>query len=409
MSPVLGPEVREDAEYLRLLAQEVSALFFDYVSHLDESSWGDYFNVVTACTLGKFRQGLLALGEKARAAGASRPITGIKNLEGPMREAFGEFINSVDHIGVSALGAARAAFPATAMTQWADLNPAIVARWATDGAFGAGTGRLGTGKTNVACIVAEEYLKLFPDARVFTNIRTEPVDRVLYVSSLSQLLGHVDGTPFLFIFDEAAVSGFSTMDATTVESKGLNKFFRVFRKLGGAMFIIEQREANIPTHLKDWIVFLVECKSPGLVRMVSDGKIRTVTGVPRARAVRFDTLAIADFEVDLDVPALFERIRDSPDVYAAIREYLGELQAAREKTLESARLCTVCSLPLPPETHRNRLVHEGSCERKRHAEVVRGGADKTEKNVDKIMLSGHQSGTESVPSTENVVRGGKGQ
>ncbi|OGS63651.1 MAG: hypothetical protein A3K59_00155 [Euryarchaeota archaeon RBG_19FT_COMBO_69_17] len=143
-----------------------------------------------------------------------------------------------------------------------------------DGGFLTITGVPRMGKTNVACLYMDMWLRRDPEAVVLTNVALRDAhDRVDIHSRLSELARGVRaavtaGRKWLWVFDDAGLAWLK-QQAMKGSALDLEKFARVIPKHGGSLLYIDQREGGVPTTLSEFTLSSIRCIRPGfaLLRM----------------------------------------------------------------------------------------------------------------------------------------------
>jgi hypothetical protein len=285
--------------------------------------------------------------------GPPTPALAILNLESTLRSEMMNSFHVVDHAGgITGLGS-MVFRPEDGMRTWKlyDRNaPSIlVSNLIERGNFCRTSGVPGAGKTNLACVLAEEYVKL-PNRFAIGNIRMlSPDPRFLYVRSARGLFETIadlpDDSHWLFNHDEGGLS-YAKPDQATRRVKDLDKLMYCIRKLGGNYNLIEQREDSIPKVIMEFAKNIFFCEWRGKQRIVSiemrgpELAFRdTVKDFPKS-SLPFDTNDIAMFDIDIDVLKLFSAINEAESPKKAMREFLD-----REVKFELTRKCAIPDCP----------------------------------------------------------------
>jgi len=148
------------------------------------------------------------------------------------------------------------------------------------------TGEQGAGKTNFAILLAEQWLLANPDGKILTNIKS--LNRGVYIEGMDALdewLEDNEGTPFLFLFDEANKHASGVGDSSQVEGQ-LFPLVTLIRKRGGHYIIIGHVANDIHRWIRELCDF-VHKESHKLARVyngVKDGEPEglkhTFRGIP---------------------------------------------------------------------------------------------------------------------------------
>ena len=111
------------------------------------------------------------------------------------------------------------------------------------------TGEQGAGKSNFAILLGQIWLLANPNGKLLSNI--ESLSRATYIDgmdSLDEWLEENEGTPFLFIFDEANKHASGVGDSSQVEGQ-LFPLVTLIRKRGGHYIII----GHVANDIHRWI------------------------------------------------------------------------------------------------------------------------------------------------------------
>lgn len=150
------------------------------------------------------------------------------------------------------------------------------------------TGEQGSGKSNFAILLAETWLLANPDGKILSNI--ESLQRAVYIDgmdSLDEWLEENEGTPFMFLFDEANKHASGVGDSSQVEGQ-LFPLVTLIRKRGGHYIIIGHVANDIHRWIRELCDF-VHKESHKVARVyngVKDGEPEglkhTFRGIPEA-------------------------------------------------------------------------------------------------------------------------------
>lgn len=299
---------------LMLLSTERMLDFLNLMERFQQLTFEQVVDIITTGVWDREDQrNLLDLVEQARADGLTIPFQ-IENLSKELRAAVSHSFHIADRVGgVSGVGSM--VFQRNrGLAPWRLYNPNCLVENFTDGVFGRVSGKPRKGKTNLACVLIENR----GDLIILSNIRpTEPTSAWTFVQSSKGLFHAIgslpEGSRWLFILDEPAVSGYSRADASTRRAKDLDKLARVIGKLHGNLLLLEQRPAAVPTTIQEFATIFIFCHDKkGVVSFDFKGpELRasfTVQGFPKT-TLPFDTRDIAFFNTkDVDLPTLLEAV-----------------------------------------------------------------------------------------------------
>lgn len=244
----------------------------------------------------------------------------IRGLLTELRAAIPDSFHTIDKVG-GYTGASSLVFqPYQFMPTWEDFNPRLVVRNFGEGGFGRISGRPGTGKTNLACVIMEQWVKAAPGINLaFSNIRqTKPTPGIHYVRDARDLFTQISNLTgierWLFILDEGGLV-WAKMDVSTRRAKDLEKFCRVVRKMHGNLIIVDQRDDAIPTTIQQWSTSIFYCHEPGIVTV--DLKkphefLMKIRKMPRTE-LPFDTYDIGYFAINISIPDILESMSGEED------------------------------------------------------------------------------------------------
>ncbi len=231
----------------------------------------------------------------------------------------------------------------------------LVSNFNPDGSagFGVVSGTLGTGKTNIGCLLLEKWDEK-GDLLSIGNImmRRKPPIRYAYCSRISQVLkataeATLAGRPWLFVDDKAGLTWMKA-EAMRKRNRQQDKLARIVRKLGGNMVLVEQRYDSVPTIIQEFQTNRYHATSKKRVVMTLEGPkvrlTRKLKDLPLSK-LPYDSNAIAWLAFDVDIEALFEFITDteggSQEQARRIGKYLvGERED--EVSLQQAACVQVC-------------------------------------------------------------------
>ncbi len=319
--------------------------------HIKMWSFQDAREFVTAAAWRQDRaEAFLNMLDSAEKQEFPSPYLGIKNLETTLRLEMMNSFHVVDHAGgITGLGS-MVFVPDNGYHTWKlyDRNaPSIlIANLVSRGNFCRTAGVPGTGKTNLGCVLSEEYVKI-PNHFAIGNIRMiTPDPRFIYVRDAKGLFSAISNLPdnsfWLFNHDEGGLS-YAKPDQATRRVKDLDKLMFCVRKLGGSYNLIEQREDSVPKVIMEFAKNIFYCESKGIVSIEMRGPELafrdTVKDFPKA-SLPFDTNDIAMFDINVDVQKLFSYISGSDNPKKSMREFLN-LEDAPQKEY----LAKICAFP----------------------------------------------------------------
>ncbi len=198
----------------------------------------------------------------------------------------------------------------------------------TEGQFGRVSGPPGMGKTTLACVQIERWIRR--GFLAFTNIRIKDSGIVFTPDVRSLLRAAVNarrlGLPWTFWLDEARIVGYIRKNAITSRSKQLDQIVTGVRKLGGNMVLIEQLPEAVPALIVAWARNTYYCHAPGVVSIDLRGPDlkwrQDIRDFPNT-VLEFDTRDFAPFRTDdLNVDSMFQAIAGEPDQLQAVLDYM---------------------------------------------------------------------------------------
>jgi len=284
------------------------------------------------------------LEELAKAKGFSYPAQAFRNMDKELRKATSTSFHLVDHAGgISGLGS-MVFMPEEGYRSWNIYNPSILtANYQTEGNFGRIHGNLGSGKTNVLCVVLERWATE-ENHVALGNIRLEKADeRYRFVRTAKEFFETVvelpEKTRWLFGLDDSSLY-YGKMDQATRRVKDLDKFMLAVRKLKGSIVFVVHLDTAVPNVLMQFSRNIIHCPEQKVVSIELRGpnlKFRdTVSGFPKS-TLPFDTWDIATFPINLDIQALLQAISGADDSRANLREFLKTGEAPRVEY--ESRIC----------------------------------------------------------------------
>ena len=298
--------------------------------HIKIWSWQDARDFVTVGVWQEEKlEAFLKMLDESERSGAPSPYFGIHDFEMRLRMAVATSFHVVDHAGgVTGLGS-MVFQPDNGYRSWRLYNPSILtANYQMKGNFGRINGVPGSGKTNNACVINEQWANE-PNHIAIGNIRMlKPDARFIYTHDAKAFfvaIANLDPqSTWLFTLDEGGLT-YSRPDQATRRVKDLDKLMRCVRKLGGSFNLIEQREDSVPKLIMEFAKNIFYCESRGTVSIEMRGpelSFRdTVRDFPKT-TLPFDTDDISMFPINIDIQKIFAFISGSDDPKKALRQYL---------------------------------------------------------------------------------------
>ena len=312
---------------LMLVASERMTEALDILRRFKALTWDEVDDVITVGVWNETTQkGLFEIVRRARNDGVSYPGQ-IPNLEIELRRAISQSFHVVDKIGgISGLGS-MVFRPQDGARSWFIYNPKILTANFNEGNFGRISGNPRMGKTNVGCVIMEQWAE---EGKVaFSNVLQETGDeRYFYVKDAKDLFTNVSQLDpkekWIFILDEGGLL-YSKADAATRRNKDLDKFVRVVGKLHGSLIIIEQRPESVPTILQEFATCLFYCEKPGRVHIELRGpKVAfrdTVQDFPRT-TLPYQTYDIGYWALNVNLVSMFSWVSGAVDPKAKMAEFI---------------------------------------------------------------------------------------
>lgn len=225
---------------------------------------------------------------------------------------------------------------------WSMLSPNyFLLPFENEGGFLTITGKPRTGKTCIACLIAEYWGTKYPGAEVLTNIPLKhECPGIRQVSTMTELLyGIADALEmerrWLWEFDEAGLAWLKT-DAIKTGPRGLDKFSRIVPKLGGSLIVIEQRIEGISTTISDFTMSHIYCERPGFALADLPSHKTAIRAIPKPKVFLYRPGETGYFEVDINMDKFLEAFKFVADAGAKtqaerIRDFLKEEARLKEK------------------------------------------------------------------------------
>lgn len=303
--------------------------FYGLMDRFEELPFEDVVKIVDSGVLNPEKKKALFLQIRtAMSKGATSPAE-IPNIEWHIREEVGRSFQLVDKMGISALGSMVFDWN-DGIDHWRIYNPDIIVANFKEGGFGRIAGLPGMGKTNLGCVMIEEWTKKGSGYTAISNILPEKGHKsYVYVESAKDFLTaltHIKGR-WLFILDEGGLV-YGRQDQTTRRVKDLDKLMRIVRKLHGNMVLVEQRIESVPALIQEFAQNLYYAHAPGIVTIDLRGPhLRAMVKVrefPRTQ-LPFDTYDVAYFATHgVDLQEVFGVITGEKDWKVALLNYLEE-------------------------------------------------------------------------------------
>lgn len=311
-------------------------------------TWQDARDFVTV-GVWQEQQGELFLNmiDDAEANGAPSPCMGIKGFETKLRLALMTTFHVVDHAGgITGLGS-LVFEPDQGYRTWRIYNPTILtANYQERGNFGRINGVPGAGKTNLGCVLSEQYASEENHVAIGNVQMLKPDPRFIYTGNAKELFVAIANTPYEkdwhFLLDEGGLT-YSKPDQTTRRVKDLDKLMRCVRKLGGSLTLVEQREDSVPNLIMEFAKNVFYCERKGVVSIEMRGPALafrdTVKDFPKT-TLPFNTDDIAMFDINIDVQKVFSAISGAEDPKLALRQFLEVEDAPVKEYMEK-----ICAYP----------------------------------------------------------------
>lgn len=182
-----------------------------------------------------------------------------------------------------------------------------------DGGYLTITGNPRAGKTGIACLYAEMWMRAFPEAEVLTNVPlVREVKGIRKVTGMLELLSAIADAleadrRWLWVFDEGGLAWLRSQ-AMRSSSIGLEKFARIVPKLGGSFIFIEQREEGIPSVITDFSQAHILCTSAGFVIADLPHLRGGLRDVPRPAIAKYRSGEVGYFEMDINMDSFLKAL-----------------------------------------------------------------------------------------------------
>ncbi len=204
--------------------------------------------------------------------------------------------------------------PFSVINDSAWLDPFFIA--GGSGGFLTITGPPRMGKTGIACLIMEAWLRANPRSLVLTNvIMAHRIDRVVEIPGVRALSEAVyrcvkEGRRWLWVFDDAGLEWIKqrAMSGTSID---LEQFARIVPKHGGSFVYIDQREGGIPTTISEFADSRIRSFRPGFAQVRLPRLVGFVRDIPRS-LIPYISEARSAFLVDMDIRKMIEGIPRPP-------------------------------------------------------------------------------------------------
>jgi len=219
--------------------------------------------------------------------------------------------------------------------KWISINPLAWSAWGGRGCNCLIHGRVKSGKTNLALLLAEHFLKV--GFTVISNIKlvSDAPAGYIYCPSLSTMLiavcnARLSGKEVLLIMDEANLF-WQRIETIMPKNVSLSKLILCFGKMHCILCFISHYSELVPGIVAKTAVATFE-KRDTTKAFVSIGegpiklKPRLLTGVP-ATTLHYDPDQLAYYSIDMSVDKLFDfmsTIPEGEDQWQAVLNYVGK-------------------------------------------------------------------------------------
>lgn len=288
-------------------------------------NWEDVYDFIGACVRNEGDQDMLFSYVRDHENDGTPSPAALPDLKDKLRKCFRR---SFETDALSAMGAIVVPNEDQAFSWKVFEGHPLIANY-TEGEFGRVSGPPGGGKTNVGCVIIEQWTA--QGNLIFSNIANlEEVQGHRFTATAKALIrAAVDaargGVQWIWVLDEGGAAGYTNAEWMTVRSRDLNKFIRIIRKLRGNMLYIEQDPRAAPRLIVDWARNLYHCPFKGAVSIDLRGPHlvwrQDVRDFPKTE-LPFDSRDVAAFKVDVDVDAMFQAIGGRKDQLDAMIEYI---------------------------------------------------------------------------------------
>lgn len=274
----------------------------------------------------------------------------VKNLENMMRVAISASFHDPDMQNVTATGSMIVQDDRELMP-WDAYNPHLLIDNFNEAGFGRGTGPPGSGKTNNACVLIEQWLQDSDRNHIITNIKVplDGVERLHFVRSDFEFfetvanLGREDR--WILTLDEMGTIVDRPHDATTHRAAQVDKLCWVIRKVRGNFLILTQAEASVPRMFNEFSATIFRCFRPGVLNLIlkpgfPSSRREAIDIMPKRfpkTNLPFDTYDVGYFKIHPKTVEGILAILERPglgDFRDAMREFLKDKEGKERKEEE---------------------------------------------------------------------------
>lgn len=322
---------------MMLLSQERMSEFLDMMDRFDQLTWEEVMDIITVGVWdpGKRTQYIFEV-RLAQENGASRPSE-IPNLESHLRTEVADSFHMADKAGITGIGS-MVFRREEKLPPWGIYNPTILTANYDEGGFGVISGPPRKGKTNLGCVIIEEWVKRKKRVAFSNILRTAKGSLYTYTPSIRDLFQAIaeteEGIRWLLVLDEGTFV-YSRPDQITKRVKELDKLMRIVGKMYGNMILIEHLTKAVPAVLQEFATSYYYCHKPGIVTITLKGPnlaYQTKVHSFAQTSIPFDTRDWAYFKVEgLDLQGMYDAVSGAKDRRAAMREFLERVPPLRAK------------------------------------------------------------------------------
>jgi hypothetical protein len=286
-----------------------------WLSDFESATWPEVYVFLNSyCPPGAMFEAILANVRLWKTKG-TKPCEATSDgraLEDELRVAMSEFRKGFDTL--SLIGSVISpldegdTFPYRILHDSVWLEP-----FAGSGGFLTITGPPRRGKTGIACLVMETFLRSDPDSIVLSNVIMESeAERVIEVPGVKALKREVikavkEHRKWLWVFDDAGLEWLKQRPMAS-SAISLERFARIVPKHRGSFVYIDQREGGIPTTISEFSDSRVRCLRPSLVFVRLPSFTGTIREVPLPESIEYVSEARSAFVMDGDIEDLIHSI-----------------------------------------------------------------------------------------------------